>query len=134
MKVSLPRSLALKVADYLESDVARMESCYWDFGQNRITPRSMRLEVERVKKWVAQIHAAGEPTPTKPVQRKSAVRSRKIIVTRVPAVLARSVKVGDEVSSVESPGLGIATDLVVIHLKRTGAEFFWDPKDLTAAK
>jgi hypothetical protein len=61
MKVSLPRSMALKVADYLENDVEELERSYWDFAQNRITPREMRLEVERVKKWVTQIRTAAEP-------------------------------------------------------------------------
>lgn len=55
--------MALKVADYLEKDAAQLASCYWDHAESRITPRSMRLEVERVRKWVAQIRAAAEPQP-----------------------------------------------------------------------
>lgn len=62
MKVALPRSMALKVADYLENDIAEIASCYWDFGEDRITPRAMRLEVERVRKWIAKIRAAAEPS------------------------------------------------------------------------
>ena len=62
MKVSLPRTMALKVANYLENDATRLESCYWDFAKGRITPTEMRLEVERVKKWIAQIRKAAEPT------------------------------------------------------------------------
>lgn len=61
MKVALPRTMALKVADYLEKDVARLEGSYWDFGEKRVTPQSMRVEIERVKKWIAQIRAAAEP-------------------------------------------------------------------------
>lgn len=61
MKIALPRSIALKVADYLETDVAELEASYWDVGKGRITPREMRLEVERVRKWIAQIRAAAEP-------------------------------------------------------------------------
>lgn len=61
MKVALPRSMALKVAEYLESDAEQIESSYWDPAVNRVTPRDMRLEVERVRKWVAQIRAAAEP-------------------------------------------------------------------------
>jgi hypothetical protein len=61
MKVALPRYMALKVADYLEKDVAQLTSCYWDYAEGRITPRSMRLEVDRVRKWVTQIRAASEP-------------------------------------------------------------------------
>lgn len=61
MKVSLRRSMVLKVADYLENDIAELEASYWDVGEGRITPREMRLEAERVKKWVAQIRAAAEP-------------------------------------------------------------------------
>ncbi len=61
MKVALSRSMALKVADYLEADADRIQGCYWDFGEGRITPRKLRLEVERVRKWVAQIRAAAEP-------------------------------------------------------------------------
>ncbi len=61
MKAALPRSLALKVADYLEKDVARLEGSYWHFGKDRVEPRSMRLEVERLRKWIAQIRAAAEP-------------------------------------------------------------------------
>lgn len=61
MKVSLPRSMALKVADYLEKDAAEIASSYWDFGEDRITPRPMRLEAERLRKWVARIRAAAEP-------------------------------------------------------------------------
>lgn len=55
--------MALKVANYLESDVEELERSYWDHAENRVTPREMRLEVERVKKWVAQIRAAAEPKP-----------------------------------------------------------------------
>ena len=61
MKVSLPRTMALKVAAYLESDIGELEASYWDFGQKRVTPREMRLEVERLRKWIAQIRAAAEP-------------------------------------------------------------------------
>ena len=61
MKVTLPRTMALKVADYLESDIGELEASYWDFGENRVTPRAMRLEVERLRKWIAQIRAAAEP-------------------------------------------------------------------------
>jgi hypothetical protein len=61
MKVALPQSLALKVADYLEKDVARLEGSYWHFGKQRVEPRHLRLEVERLRKWVAQIRAAAEP-------------------------------------------------------------------------
>jgi hypothetical protein len=53
--------MALKVADYLESDIGELEASYWDFGENRITPRAMRLEVERLRKWISQIRAAAEP-------------------------------------------------------------------------
>lgn len=62
MKVPLPRSMALKIADYLEKDADRIEGSYWDFGEGRVTPRKLRLEVERVRKWAAQIRAASEPT------------------------------------------------------------------------
>lgn len=61
MKVSLPRTMALKVADYLENDIGELEASHWDFGQKRITPRAMRLEVERLRKWIGQIRAAAEP-------------------------------------------------------------------------
>lgn len=61
MKVSLPRAMALKVADYLEHDAMQMESSYFDSAQSRITPRNIRLEVERLRKWIAQIRAAAEP-------------------------------------------------------------------------
>lgn len=61
MKVALPRSMALKVADYLEHDVGRLEASYWDHAVNRVTPRDMRLEIERVRKWIAQIRASAEP-------------------------------------------------------------------------
>lgn len=61
MKVSLPRTLALKIADYLEGDVAQIEASFWDPKADRVTPRDMRLEAERVRKWVAQIRAASEP-------------------------------------------------------------------------
>jgi hypothetical protein len=62
MKVSLPRTMALKVADYLESDVEQIVYSFWDHDKDRITPRAMRLEVERVRKWIAQIRKAAEPT------------------------------------------------------------------------
>lgn len=62
MKVSLPRTMALKVADYLEDDANRIEGSYWDFAEGRVTPRRLRLEVERVRKWVTQIRVASEPT------------------------------------------------------------------------
>jgi hypothetical protein len=61
MKVSLPRSMALKVADYLEKDADRIEGSFWDFAEKRVTPRALRLEVERVRKWAAQIRAVSEP-------------------------------------------------------------------------
>lgn len=61
MKAVPPRSMALKVANYLENDIAEIESSYWDFGQNRVTPRAMRLEVQRLRKWIEQIRAAAEP-------------------------------------------------------------------------
>ena len=61
MKVSLPRSMVLKVADYLETDIAEIEASYWDFGEGRVTPRAMRLEIERLRKWIAQIRSASEP-------------------------------------------------------------------------
>ena len=61
MKVSLPRTMVLKVADYLENDIGELEASYWDFGEKRVTPRAMRLEVERLRKWIAQIRAAAEP-------------------------------------------------------------------------
>jgi hypothetical protein len=53
--------MALKVADYLENDIGELEASHWDFGQKRITPRAMRLEVERLRKWIGQIRAAAEP-------------------------------------------------------------------------
>lgn len=62
MKVALPRSLVLKIADYLEADAERIQGSYWHFGEGRITPRKLRLEVERVRKWVTQIRVASEPT------------------------------------------------------------------------
>jgi hypothetical protein len=61
MKVELPRSMALKVADYLESAAQCDEDCHWDPQVDRVTPRELRLEIERVRKWVAQIRAAAEP-------------------------------------------------------------------------
>lgn len=61
MKVALPRSMLLKVADYLEKDAQELEESYYDYFEKRVTPRSMRLEVERVRKWTAQIRAAAEP-------------------------------------------------------------------------
>jgi len=61
MKVALPRSMALKVADYLETMIAELESCHWDHAVNRVTPRDLRLEIERARKWIAQIRAAAEP-------------------------------------------------------------------------
>ena len=61
MTVSLPRSMALKIADYLENDVEQLQRSYWDHAHNRVTPRAMRSEVERVKKWIVQIRAAAEP-------------------------------------------------------------------------
>lgn len=61
MKIALPRSMALKVADYLKNDVAELESSHWDHSVNRVTPRELRMEVERVRKWIAQIRAAAEP-------------------------------------------------------------------------
>ena len=63
MKVALPRSMALKVAEYLESDAQDLQDSFWDPAANRITPRRMRLEVERVRKWAARIRAAAEPKP-----------------------------------------------------------------------
>lgn len=62
MKVALPRSMALKIATHLEKDISELESAYWDFGQNRVTPREMRLEIERLRKWVGQIRGAAEPS------------------------------------------------------------------------
>lgn len=62
LKVSLPRTMALKAASYLENAAAELEGSFWDPLQNRVTPRAMRLEVERVRKWVAQIRKAAEPT------------------------------------------------------------------------
>lgn len=62
MKIVLPRSVALKVAHYLEDDADRIEGSFWDFAEGRVTPRRLRLEVERVRKWAAQIRAASEPT------------------------------------------------------------------------
>jgi hypothetical protein len=62
MKVSLSRTMALKVADYLETDADDLTASYWDHREDRITPREMRLEVERVRKWIAQIRKAAEPT------------------------------------------------------------------------
>lgn len=61
MKVSLPRTLLLKVADYLETVADQDESCHWDPKVNRVTPRELRLEIERVRKWIAQIRSAAEP-------------------------------------------------------------------------
>lgn len=61
MKVSLPRSTMLKVAAYLKANADRIEGCYWDFAQGRVTPRKLRLEMERVRKWTKQIRAAAEP-------------------------------------------------------------------------
>ena len=61
MKVELPRTMALKVADYLENVASADESCHWDPKVNRVTPRELRLEIERVRKWVAQIRGASEP-------------------------------------------------------------------------
>lgn len=54
--------MALKVAHYLEDDADRIEGSYWDFAEGRVTPRRLRLEIERVRKWAAQIRAASEPT------------------------------------------------------------------------
>ena len=61
MKIALPRSMALKIADYLEADADRIEGCYWDFAQGRVTPRNLRLEMERVRQWAKKIRAASEP-------------------------------------------------------------------------
>lgn len=61
MKAALPRTMLLKVADYLEADAEQLEASYWDPAVNRVTPRSMWLEVERVRKWVTQIRAASQP-------------------------------------------------------------------------
>lgn len=61
MKVSIPRTMALKVAAYLETVADQDESCHWDPKVNRVTPGELRLEIERVRKWVAQIRAASEP-------------------------------------------------------------------------
>jgi hypothetical protein len=132
MKVSLPRSLALKVADYLEHDVVRLESSYWNVREKRVTPKSTRLEVERVKKWIAQIRAAGESEKFHSLSRpNSALRIRKITVKRVPKGAQRLVKVGDVVSSIET--LSNESRLVKIRLARTGAEFYWGLEDLNIA-
>jgi hypothetical protein len=52
--------MALKVADYLQKDIDRLEGSYWHFGTDRVEPRRMRLEVERLRKWVTQIRTAAE--------------------------------------------------------------------------
>jgi len=61
VKTALPRTMLLKVADYLENDAEELESSHWNYAEERVTPRSVRLEIERVRKWVAQIRAASEP-------------------------------------------------------------------------
>jgi hypothetical protein len=61
VKVSLPRTMALKIAEYLEATADCDESCHWDPKINRVTPRELRLEIERVRKWAVQIRAAAEP-------------------------------------------------------------------------
>lgn len=61
MKVELRRTMALKVADYLERSIEELESCHWDHAANRVTPRELRLEIARARKWIAEIRAAAEP-------------------------------------------------------------------------
>lgn len=53
--------MLLKVADYLERDAIELESSFWDPAEDRVTPRTMRLEVERVRKWIKQIRDSSEP-------------------------------------------------------------------------
>lgn len=70
MKVVLPRSMALKVAAYLENAADSDESCHWDPKVNRVAPRELRLEIERVRKWITQIRAAAEPKQFKGASRE----------------------------------------------------------------